>query len=48
MTETLSSWTTTDDGAYRSGSTVYRAASGAEGVNSVYHMAGFLPDEGQS
>ncbi|KAI5832677.1 alpha/beta-hydrolase [Schizophyllum commune Tattone D] len=48
MTETLSSWTTTDDGVYRIGSSVDRAASGAEGVNSVYYMAGFLPDEGQS
>ncbi|KAL1717179.1 Alpha/Beta hydrolase protein [Schizophyllum commune] len=48
MTETLSSWTTTDDGVYRTGSSVDRASLGAEGVNSVHYMAGFLPDEGQS
>ncbi|KAL1671686.1 Alpha/Beta hydrolase protein [Schizophyllum commune] len=48
MTETLSSWTTTDDGVYRTGPSVDRAASGAEGVNSVHYMAGFLPNEGQS
>ncbi|TRM56458.1 Alpha/Beta hydrolase protein [Schizophyllum amplum] len=48
MTTSLGSWTTTDDGVYRTGTSIERAAMGPSGVNSVPYMAGFLPDEGQS
>ncbi|KAL1741512.1 Alpha/Beta hydrolase protein [Schizophyllum fasciatum] len=46
ITESLTSWTTTDDGVYRTGKSFERAAAG--NVNSVPYLTGFLPDEGQS
>ncbi|KAL0581783.1 hypothetical protein V5O48_000260 [Marasmius crinis-equi] len=48
VTMTLGSWTSVQDGVYVLDSAVNQVGEGAQAINSVPFLVGFMPDEGQS